>query len=329
MASAVETQPGEGGALPVPARPHGLPAAWTLVRGTVVELFRDRVTGLAAEAAFWALLSLPPLALGVLGTLGYLHGVLGADTINDIRLEVLKAAQAVLAPHTVTTVVQPILNNVLTSGRAGVVSIGFLISLYSGSRAMNVYVDAITIAYELHGIRGIIRSRLVSFAIYLAGVVVGIAVLPLLVAGPKLVSRALSSTVVGILYWPVVAVVSTALLATLYHVAVPVRVPWRRTLPGAAVALALWLLGSYLLRLYLSTQVTGTSAYGQLGAVVAVLIWLYITALAVLVGAELNAEIDKLWPTPVTAAARSAGRANADIGARQSWLQRGSNGDVG
>jgi membrane protein len=293
-----------------------------LVRGTVVELFRDRVTGLAAEAGFWALCSLPPLALGVLGTLGYLHGLLGAHIENQIRSHVLSAARTVLSPHTVATTVGPVLNSVLHSGRADVISIGFVISLWSGSRAMNVYVDAITIAYEMHGIRGVVRGRLMGFAIYVVAVVAGIVVLPLLVAGPEIVSTVIPKGVVSAGYWPVLAVASIAMLATLYHVSLPVQNLWRRTLPGAVVALALWLLFSFLLRLYLSTQVHATSAYGQLGAVVAVLFWLYVTALSVLVGAELNAEVERRWPTVASAVAAKAGRGDADIGARIPWRRR-------
>jgi membrane protein len=299
-----------------PRGPRGWSVVWAVIRGTFAETFHDRVTGLAAEAGFWALLSLPPLALGVLGTIGYLHGVLGADTVDDIRHVVLKAAHTVLARHVVATTVRPVLSEVLAHGRSEVVSIGFLLSLWSGSRAMNVYVDAITIAHGLHGIRGVVRGRLTSLAIYLGGVFVGIVALPLLVAGPRLAALVVGHTTESVLYWPVVAAVSTAALATLYHVSLPVRTGWWRTLPGAAVALLVWLLGSALLRLYLGSQVRATSAYGQLGAVVAVLLWLYITALAVLIGAELNGEIDKLYPSPATAAARAAGRGDADIGAR-------------
>jgi membrane protein len=309
---------------PTPARPHGLAAVWTVLRRTVVELFNDRVTGLAAEAAFWALLSFPPLALGVLGTIGYLHGLLGAEVVADIRTTILHAAQTVLSRHVIDTVLRPVITNVLSHGRSGVVSVGFVLSLWSGSRAMNVYVDAITIAYELHGIRGIVRGRLTSLLIYIGGVVVGIVALPLIVAGPRLAATVVGGTVVAVAYWPAALLLSTAALATLYHVSVPVRTGWLRTLPGAAVALGLWVAGSVLLHLYLATQVHATSAYGQLGAVVAVLLWLYITALAVLVGAELNAEIDKIAPSAATAAARAAGRGNADIGARipAHWRRR-------
>jgi membrane protein len=310
--------------MPGPTQPRGRPPlGWATVRtlaaGTVRSLFAHRVTGLAAEAGFWALASLPPLALGLLGTIGYLHGVLGHDAVADIKASILSASRAVLSAHSVDTVVKPVLNGVLNRGRGEVVSIGFVLSLWSGSRAMNVYVDAITIAHHLHGIRGVVRARLTGFVVYLGFVVIGVVLVPLLLAGPKLARRTIGHAVVGILYWPVLVGVSIALLMTLYHVALPVRTPWRRTLPGAVVALGLWVGGSTSLRIYLSTQVRAASIYGQLGAVTALLFWLYITALAVLIGAELNAQVDLVWPTPATARARAGHRGDGDIGARVDW----------
>ena len=94
------------------------------------------------------------------------------------------------------------------------------------------------------------------------------------------------------------------MLATLYHRAVPVRTPWRRALPGAVVAVLVWLVGSIFLRAWLVFAFRKTATYGPLSAPVAVLLFLYLTALAILFGAELNAEIDRLWPRPETERAR-------------------------
>lgn len=295
----------------VDAPPRGLVALWTLVRRTVVEIFHDRVTGLAAEAAFYALLSLPPLALALVGTLGYLQGWVGADNVLAIKDDLVQASRAVLSADTVDNTVRPILDQVLAGGRADVVSIGFLLSLYAGSRAMNVYVDTITIAYDLAGRRGIVRTRLLAFALYLAGVVVGLVVLPLLVVGPSAIDGLLDGTagqatrtLVGVGYWPVVLLLSVAFLTSLYHFSVPVRTPWRRDVPGAVLALVVWVAGSALLRIYLGATIRGNSTYGSLAAPIAVLLWLYVTGLAILIGAELNAEVDKLWPSAESDRAR-------------------------
>lgn len=280
---------------------------WTLVKGTAVGAFRYRVTGLAAEAAFFALLSLPPLIIGLIGTMGHLRGMIGTGTVEEIRTWLIGHAQQVLTDAAVDTAVVPLITDVIEGGSPDIVSISFLISLWAGSRATNVYVDTITIAYGLSGIRGVIRTRLRAFFLYLIGLLILLVVIPLLVAGPTLVRQALpeSAEAVQILYWPVVVSLSIIFLATLYHVSVPVRTAWWRAVPGAAVALLIWIVGSITLRIYLAGSLSGVSVYGSLAAAIAVLAWLYVAALAVLIGAALNAEIDRLWPSEDTARARA------------------------
>jgi membrane protein len=277
------------------------------VRSTAVAAFRYRVTGLAAEAAFFALLSLPPLMIGLVGTMGHLRGALGEGTIIEIRSWVISKSGNVLTGPAVNSVVVPLVDDVIRGGRVDIVSISFLISLWAGSRALNVYVDTITIAYGLSGIRGIVRTRLRAFILYVVGLLMMIVVIPLLMAGPTLVRRALPGVAgfVQLFYWPVVVILSILFLALLYHLSVPVRTSWWREVPGAVVALVIWILGSFLLRFYLAGSMSGVSVYGSLAASIALLAWLYVAALAVLIGAALNAEIDKLWPSADTARARA------------------------
>ena len=94
-----------------------------------------------------------------------------------------------LTPDAVDTVIEPTLDDVFSGGRFEVISIGFLLALWSGSRALNVFVDTITIMYGLGGQRGLLRTRALSFVLYLVFLVVGIIVLPLVLAGPGLVDR--------------------------------------------------------------------------------------------------------------------------------------------
>jgi membrane protein len=105
-----------------------------------------------------------------------------------------------------------------------------------------------------------------------------------------------------------VLIASIFFLATLYHVSIPVRTRWRMNLPGAAFALGVWLLGSFLLREFLTATASDSrSIYGPLAAPIAVLLWLYILSIAILVGAALNAAFDTVFPQYATARARSAG----------------------
>lgn len=268
------------------------------LRGTVGAAWEDRIFGLAAEFGFWMLLSLPPLLLAVLGILGFFGNDLPAGTIDNIESAVLDGARRVLVPDAVDSLIKPALHDILTKGRADVVSIGFLIALWSGSSAMATFVNTISIAYDRREARSAVRSRLLALWLYLSGVLAFVVLLPLLVIGPsRIISVAsphyhqLVSDLVNVLYWPVVGVGSVLLLATLYHLAVPGRVPWRRCLPGAVVALGLWVAGSYFLRLYFEAVFGHFSVYGPLASPIAILLFLYVTALAVLFGAELNGEL--------------------------------------
>ncbi|MFI9309696.1 YihY/virulence factor BrkB family protein [Streptomyces triculaminicus] len=281
--------------------------AWLLLKDTVNSCMEYRVTGLAAEAAFFTLLSLPPLLLGLLGLLRYLDDWTGTDTIGAIQENILAASSTVLSDKGTKDIAEPLVQDVIKIGRPDVISIGFAIALWSGSRAVNVFVDTITIMYGLEGKRGIVRTRLLAFLLYIVALVVGAVALPLMVAGPEAVVNIVpwSADAVRFLYWPVVIVLSIAFLTTLYHVSVPVRSPWAEDIPGALVALAMWVLGSLLLRIYLTHTVEGVTIYGSLAAPVAVLLWIGVSAFAVLVGAAVNAALDRVWPSVTTAAARA------------------------
>jgi membrane protein len=275
---------------------------WALARATTVAGFNYRVTGLAGEAAFFALLSLPPFVLGLIGLLGHLSGILGAGTVAETREWVLAQAHLLFTGTTVDRVVKPLLDDVLKGGQVSLISVGFLLALWSGSRALFVYVDLISIAYGLGETRGIIRTRILSFGLYIAALVMGLIVIPVLVVGPTMLSRALPqySVVVSVFYWPVVVIGSVLILTLLYHVSVAVRTRWWREVPGALLALLIWIVCAAVLREVLAAWFSPLSIYGSLAAPIAVLLWLYITALAVLIGATLNAEVDRLWPAEGT-----------------------------
>jgi membrane protein len=292
-------------------RPAPLAVAWTLLSSTAKQAWSDRILGLSAEAGFWQLISLPSALLAILGFIGYFSGALGPDTIQSLENAILRAARHVIVPSSVNQTLHPALDRILTGGRADVVSISFIVSLWTGSSAMATYVNTITIAYGLRSHRNAVRSRLLALVLYFGFIATSVVLLPLLVIGPSHFVQLfpdrwhdLVHDITVIAYWPFVAVVSLALIATLYHLAVPVRTPWRRALPGAMLALVLWLVGSILLRAWLSWAFRSTATYGPLSAPVAVLVFLYLTALAILVGAELNAQIDRLWPTRETERAR-------------------------
>ncbi|SFG18362.1 membrane protein [Actinopolymorpha cephalotaxi] len=267
--------------------------AWRLVRGTVATCLRYRVTGLAAEGAFFAILSLPPLVFGLAGSVGYVVGGFGPHAINEVKGQLVDIARGALTEDSVQRVIVPTLNAVLDRGRADVISIGFVLALWSGSRALNVLIDTITIMYGFGGRRGIVRTRVLSFSMYVVALAIGIVVIPLVLAGPTLVDSFLPSRLQFLvsLYWPVVVVASTGFLATLYHLALPERTPWRHDFGGAAVAMVMWLAGGWVLRTTLTQTIGGTSIYGPLAAPIVVLLWLYVVVISLLVGAAFNATL--------------------------------------
>ena len=280
---------------------------WRIIVTTVGSCLRHRVTGLAAEAAFFAVLSVPPLVFALAGAVGFVSERFTDTQVEDVRNAVLEISRQALTERAVDKIIEPTINTVLNGGRYDVISIGFVLALWSGSRALNVFVDTITIMHGLGGHRGIVATRALSFVLYALAMVTGAVSIPLVVAGPTLVDRVIPARLdfVNSLYWPIVLAICICFLATLYHVSVPVRTNWSFNLPGACFALFCWIAGSYVLRWVLTvTAAESRSIYGPLAAPIAVLLWLYLLALAVLVGAAVNAAFDTVYPQKNTTRAR-------------------------
>jgi membrane protein len=280
-----------------------LRVARDVTRATMGKAWNDRILGLSAEAAFWQLLSLPPLLLGILGLLGYAGGWIGSAVTNRIESHLLHLAAQVLQPAMVHQVVAPMLGEVLQHGRGGVATFSFLLALWAGSSATSTFVNTTTIAYGQRDMRGAVRSRLLSLWMYLCALAVGTVAVPLLVLGPSTLVQAVpahwqdtASSIVHKVYWPLLAAVVFAGLSTFYHLATPLRLRWRRAFPGAALALALFLLLSYLLQLYIAAVADRLLVFSTLAAPILALFYFYVIALAVLLGAELNATLERRWP---------------------------------
>lgn len=271
-----------------------------LARDTTGVCLRYRVTGLAAEAGFFALLSLPPLVLGLVASAGYLGRRLGPGVVQDLQDRVEGFARTFLTESAAQSVIGSTFDEVASDGRLDIMSIGFVLSLWSGSRALNVFIDTVSIMYGQGGRRGIVRTRALSFSMYVASLVLGTVLIPLVLIGPGLISAWVKGVIgdgawqgwLGWTYWIVVVLFSVVALATLYHVATPYRTMWRRDVPGAVLALVIWLLASVILRFVLTHSVDGTSIYGPLATPIVILIWLYALAIAVLIGAALNAALN-------------------------------------
>ena len=216
--------------------PGLLPLA-RLVVATIRICLRYRVTGLASEAGFFALLSLPPLDPRALRRPRLRREELGPErgrrrcVDGDQRLRVA-------VPHrgrSSSATLLPTVDDVFTAGRFDLISVGFLLSLWSGSRALNVFVDTISIMYGQSGVRGIVQTRALSFSLYLLALVLGIVTIPLVLLGPTLLGEILPERWDALtrLYWPLVTLLTVGGLTSLYHVSTPRRSPWLRDVPGA------------------------------------------------------------------------------------------------
>ncbi|WP_372454347.1 YihY/virulence factor BrkB family protein [Streptomyces tardus] len=281
---------------------------YLLLKDTYRSCAEYRVMGMAAEAAFFTMLSLPALLLGLLGLLSGVDSLAGTSILQHVRDQLVDASSAMLSERGVAELVVPLLDDLVNSARPGLLSFGFVFALWSGSRAMNVFIGTITVMYGLDGYRNAVATRLLAFGLYVVGLVVGAVIVPMTLIGPRAAVQwwPVLQGFVQYLYWPAVLLLAVSFLATLYHVSVPVRSPWREDLPGALVGLLLWVLCAVGLRTYLRSAVEGQSIYGSLAAPVALLLWLGMSAFAVLVGAAVNAAVDRVWPAATTAAARAA-----------------------
>jgi membrane protein len=275
-----------------------------LLRRTVASGWQDRVLGLSAEAAFWQMLSLPSLFLALIATLGYVSSWFGPHTVNRTEAQIESALGDAFSHQVTDQVIHPMIHEILHGGRVDVISIGFALALWAGSSATATFVNTITIAYGMRDLRGAVHSRLLALGMFIGAVLFGVILLPMLVLGPQLLRRpfpdAWQQTVRRIIefgYYPVLIVLLFVGLSTFYRLAPPRRLPWHRGAPGAILAILIFLGGSVILRAYIRFILDHNHAYGALATPIAALLYFFVLALGVLLGAEFNAAIEHLSPS--------------------------------
>ena len=285
---------------------HALRVLPGLLKRALVKGWHDRVLGLSAEAAFWQLLSLPSLFLALLATLGYVSRWFGQDTVDRVQTKLEDGLSKAFSRDVVDNVVRPILTEVLRDGRADIISIGFALALWAGSSATATFVNTITIAYDMRDLRGPVHSRLLALWLFLGTIVLGVILLPMLVLGPDLLRRIFPESVrptvsdlISAFYYPVLVLLLLIGLTTFYKLAPPRRLPWHRGLPGAVLAILIFLAGSVGMRTYLTFILDKNHAYAKLAAPIAALLFFFVLALGVLLGAEFNAAIQERTPAKV------------------------------
>ncbi|HJT02991.1 MAG TPA: YihY/virulence factor BrkB family protein [Pseudonocardiaceae bacterium] len=278
-----------------------------LISRTAAKAWDDSFVSMSAQAAFWMTLSLPPLLLGMLGSLGFVTSWFGPDTVAAAQREIVRLATGVFSADVVNQIIRPTVSDILTRGHSSLVSVGCVISLWAGSSALASLVDSITAAYHQHAVRHPVWQRIFALLLYAVALIASVFVLPLTALGPGLIPELLPEAVrptvtrlVDIFYYPGLGALLMVGLATLYHVVLPKKLPWHRGLPGALLAMVVFLVTSTGLRLYISSVTATGYTYGALAAPIAYLLFCFFIAMAILLGAEFNSAIEELWPAHAT-----------------------------
>jgi len=278
-----------------------------LLARTLTKAWQGNIFSESAEAAFWQTLSFPPLLLGLLGSLGYVGDWLGPDVVGAVKEKIISFCRTIFSQDVVSGVIVPTVDQILTTGKGEIVSVGFLISLWAGSSAMSAFVDAITVAHDQYGVRNEVWQRIFALLLYVASLVLLIIGLPVLALGPDLLTELFPeswqptiTSWVGAFYYPAIAVLLVLALTSLYKLSLPRKLPWHRLVPGAVLAMAVFLLSSIGLRLYIRWITTTGYTYGALATPIAFLLFAYFIGLAITIGAYFNSAIQDMWPARMT-----------------------------
>jgi membrane protein len=272
-------------------------ASWTeLAKRTVKDSIQDDAMGIAAQLSYYFFLSLFPALLFLVALASFFPLYSFADELMGMV--------APIAPAAVVDLLKEQLTSLSNSEDAGLLSIGLLMALWSSSAAMVSVIDAMNRAYDIEDSRSWVKRRIVGIALTVGLALFILTSLGLTVAGPWLANvlghqlglAPAFTTAWTILQWPVVFLLASTGFGLVYYFAPDAEQRWVWITPGALTATILWFLASLAFRYYVVNFGDYGAAYGTLGAIILTLLWFYITGLAMVLGAELNAEIDHASP---------------------------------
>ncbi len=287
-----------------PPGPQRLTPGWW-IRHLYRSWHDDRVSGLAAEIGFFALLSLFPLLLVSSSALGWLGDVIGTDLANDVQSQVTDwAGQIFGAEGGVTEAVSSLFDDSSTSA----LTVGILAAIYTASRGFAAVVRALDVAYGHANTRGWVGTQIVGLLLAIGTILVGSLTLAGLVIGPLLGREdfigdgVLGNFLTFLWRWvryPVASAILVAWSATIYHVAPNRRASWRNEIPGAAFSALFSLIATLLFGVYLRTlSSTSNAVFGVIGTAITLQLWLYLLAIGLVLGAEVNAGFASRRPEP-------------------------------
>jgi membrane protein len=260
------------------------------------EAIDDQITDLAAALAYYSFLAIPSILLVALGVFSVFADESAVQSLIDRVGRVAPPEATALLEDSLTRMTQN------SSGGWAMAIIGFLLALWTTTGAMTAFMRALNRAYDRKETRGFVRQRIVAILMVAIMLVAFALVFGLLVMGPALSGwigdavglEAVLNWVWWVAQWPVLIVGLLLAFATVLYLGPNVEHPkWHFVTPGSVFAVVVWLLVSGIFAVYTAMFASYNKAWGSLAAVIIMLTWLWLTGLALLIGAEINAEAER------------------------------------
>lgn len=274
-----------------------VPLSWTeLIKRTVKEITADDLLNLAAQQAYYFFFALFPALLTFISIASFFP-------IDNLIGQIVGTLGR-FAPPDVLRIIQDQITKISQSNQGGILTFAFLLTLWSSSGAMVSIITTLNAAYDITEGRPLWKVRLTAIALTLGMACFIIVSIALVLVGPTLAEHVANTLRLGtafkwaswVLQWPVVfALVATA-IGLVYYFAPDAVQDWVWITPGSVVATLLWLVASVGLKLYIAYFGNYNETYGTLGGFIVLLTWFYVSGLAILIGAEFNAEIEHASP---------------------------------
>ena len=274
-----------------------MPLSWfELGRRTWREVIEDDVLGLAAQLSYYFFLALFPAILFLLALASFF-------SLSNITDDVARSLGPFVSPQ-VLELIQEQMRRLANNDNSGLLTFGVAGALWSSSAAIVSIVGALNRAYDIEEARPWWKVRLIAIALTLGVAVIVIIALSLVLVGPTLASALGRVTGLGapfewtwlVLQWPLVFALVAIAIGLIYYFGPDAEQDWVWITPGAIAATILWLVVSLLFKMYVANFTDYEGSYGVVGAVIVVLLWFYLSGIAILTGAELNAEIEHASP---------------------------------
>jgi membrane protein len=296
-------------------RPGEIPSRgwWQIARRVKAQIKHDRLSIIAAGVAFYGLLAVFPGLVALVA----LYGLFADPAMVERHAASLSAMLPPDAAQVLMTQLHDLAATDQTALGIGAIG-GLLVALWSASSAVRTLMEALNVAYNEEERRGMIGFYGTALLLTFGGVLAVVVAMILVVGLPAVLKLIglnwLVETVVSLIRWPVLAALAVLGFALFYRFGPSRAQPrWRWVSWGAAIAVALWILGSALFSLYVTRFGNYNETYGAAGAIVILLMWFLLSSYAVLIGAEINAEMERQTRKDTTSGS------NAPMGARGAY----------